>query len=120
MTYASNGAAIIGTVLVPASEVLVLQTLFSLAKPATVPQIALALNEKLSDASLYTLLGWLKKRGLVTREEVMLEPTDDRCGGSSGHFTRAPSAFSNVKDSTGGINDDLQASSSTAGAAPEG
>lgn len=74
MTFASNGAAIIGSAIVPASEVLVLRTLVNLGRPATVPEIAMAMNEKFSDASLYTLLGRLmEKRGLVTREEAMLE-----------------------------------------------
>lgn len=74
MTYASNGAAIIGSSIVPASEVFVLRTLVHLGRPATVPEIAIAMNEVFSDASLYTLLGRLKeKRGLVTREEAMLE-----------------------------------------------
>lgn len=74
MTYAINGAAIISGKIVPASEVLVLRTLAHLGKPATVPEIAMEMNEVLSDASLYTLLGRLKeKRGLVTREDAMLE-----------------------------------------------
>lgn len=74
MTYASNGAAIIGGNIVPASEMLVLYTLAHLGRPATVPEIAIEMNEVLSDASLYTLLRRLKeKRGLVTREEAMLE-----------------------------------------------
>ena len=74
MTYASNGAAIIGSSIVPASEVLVLRTLVLMGRPATVPEIAIAMSEVFSDASLYTLLARLKeKRGLVTREEAMLE-----------------------------------------------
>ncbi len=74
MTYAKNGAAIINGEMVPATEVSVLKTLVNIERPATVPEIAMAMNEVLSDASLYTLLGRLKeKRGLVNREEAMLE-----------------------------------------------
>lgn len=74
MTYASNGAAIIGGQIVPASEILVLSTLANIGRPATVPEIAIAMDERLSDASIYTLIGRLQsKRGLVTRKEAMLE-----------------------------------------------
>jgi predicted transcriptional regulator len=74
MTFAKNGAAIIGGMIVPASEVLVLSTLAHIGRPATVPEIAMDMKEILSDASLYTLLRRLQeKRGLVTREEAMLE-----------------------------------------------
>jgi hypothetical protein len=74
MTYAKNGAAIISGMIVPASEMLVLSTLAHLGRPATVPEIAMDMNEVLSDASLYTLLRRLhEKRGLVNREEAMLE-----------------------------------------------
>lgn len=74
MTYATNGAAIINGKIVPASEVLVLRTLVQMNRPATVPEIALAMNEVLSDASLYSLLGRLReKRALVMREEAMLD-----------------------------------------------
>lgn len=74
MTYALSGAAIIGGKVVPASEVVVLRTLNQLGRPATVPEIALEMKEIFSDASLYTLLGRLReKRGLVSREEAMLE-----------------------------------------------
>ncbi len=71
---AKNGAALIAGNIVPATEMLVLKTLVGLGRPATVPEIALAMDEQLSDASLYSLLGRLKeKRGLVDREEVVLE-----------------------------------------------
>lgn len=74
MMIAKNGAALIAGQIVPATEVLVLKTLVELGRPATVPEIALAMNEQLSDASLYTLLGRLReKRGLVEREDAVVE-----------------------------------------------
>lgn len=74
MAFATNGAAIIGGSVVPASEVKVLQTLVGLGRPATVPEIATAMNDQMSDASLYSLLGRLdEKRRLVTRQAVEVE-----------------------------------------------
>ena len=71
MTFAKNGAALIGDVVVPPSEVKVLRALVGLDRPATVPEIAKAMEEEFSDASLYSLLGRLsEKRRLVDREEV--------------------------------------------------
>ena len=66
-------AAIIEGVLVPAAEVKALRALVHLGQPATVPEIARSMNDELSDASLYTLLGRLaEQRGLVTREVVIV------------------------------------------------
>lgn len=74
MAFATNGAAIIGGMVVPASEVKVLQTLVGLGRPATVPEIATAMNDKMSDASLYSLLGRLdERRRLVARKAVEVE-----------------------------------------------
>lgn len=74
MSYARNGSAIIDGHVVPPAEVRVLRTLVQLARPAIVPEIAIAMHEKFSDASLYTLLGRLaEKRGLASREEATLE-----------------------------------------------
>jgi hypothetical protein len=79
MIIANNGAAIIGGVVVPASEVLVLRSLVQIGRPATVPEIAKAMNEVMSDASLYSLLGRLaEKRELVSRDVVYV----DVCGSS--------------------------------------
>lgn len=74
MKIAKNGAAIIGDVMVPAAEVRVLHTLVKLGQAATVPQIAKAMNDEMSDASLYSLLGRLAaQRGLVSRETVSVD-----------------------------------------------
>lgn len=74
MTVVKTNAAIIEGVLVPATEVTVLRALVALGRPATVPELAKAMNEKLSDASLYSLLGRLaEQRGLVTRAEGLIE-----------------------------------------------
>jgi predicted transcriptional regulator len=74
MAYARNGAAIIEGVVVPKTEMKVLETLNNLGKPVSVPEIAAALKDELSDASIYTLLARLKKRGrLVERQEVAIE-----------------------------------------------
>lgn len=74
MTFANNGAALIGDVVVPPSEVKVLRTLAAFNRPATVPEIAKALNGEFSDASLYSLLGRLaEKRRLVGRKEVEVD-----------------------------------------------
>ncbi len=74
MTFAKNGAALIGDVVVPPSEVKVLRALVGFDRPATVPEIAKAMGEALSDASLYTLLGRLAdKRRLVDRRQVEVE-----------------------------------------------
>ena len=74
MAYASNGAAIIGGVLVPASEVRVLKTLVDLGRPAIVPEIGQAMDNKVSDASLYSLLSRLSgQRRLVARQVVEVE-----------------------------------------------
>ena len=71
MAYASNGAAIINGEMVPASEVKVLRTLVGLGRPATVPEIANAMDDEMSDASLYSLLSRLdQKRRLVARQVV--------------------------------------------------
>lgn len=71
MAFATNGAAIIGGVVVPASEVKVLRTLVWLDRPATVPEVATAMNDEMSDASLYSLLGRLaERRRLVARQVV--------------------------------------------------
>jgi len=71
MAIAKNGAAIIGDVMVPASEVRVLRALVELNRPATVPEIATHMNDEISDASLYSLLGRLdQKRRLVARQVV--------------------------------------------------
>ncbi len=71
---ASNGAALIGSVVVPAAEVKVFKALAKMNRPATVPEIAKALEEEFSDASLYSLLNRLHgKRRLVDRQEVALE-----------------------------------------------
>ncbi|NRF66317.1 hypothetical protein HLB44_04905 [Aquincola sp. S2] len=67
-------AAIIDGVLVPPAEVKALRALVHLRRPATVPEIARSMNDELSDASLYTLLGRLAgQRGLVTREEATVD-----------------------------------------------
>lgn len=74
MHMASNGAALIGSVVVPAAEVKVFKALAELNRPATVPEIAKALDEEFSDASLYSLLNRLHgKRRLVDRQEVVKE-----------------------------------------------
>lgn len=73
MAFATNGAAIIGGVVVPASEVLVLRTLVHLGRPAIVPEIANAMKNKHSDAALYSLLGRLRERRLVDRQVVELD-----------------------------------------------
>lgn len=74
MAIAQNGVAIIGSQVVPASEVIVLKKLVELGNRATVPQIAKALNDKMSDASIYSLLGRLaERRRLVTRREEKVE-----------------------------------------------
>lgn len=73
MKYANNGAAIIGGSIVPATELLVLKTLATFKESVAVSQIAKALNEQISDASLYTLLKRLQKRGLVSREDAVVE-----------------------------------------------
>ena len=71
MTFAENGAALIGNMIVPPSEVKVLRALAAFDRPATVPEIAKALNGELSDASIYSLLGRLaEKRRLVDRKSV--------------------------------------------------
>jgi len=71
MTFANNGAALIGNVVVPPAEVKVLKALAVFDRPATVPEIAKALNSEFSDASLYSLLGRLaEKRRLVDRVDV--------------------------------------------------
>jgi len=71
MTFANNGAALIGNMVVPPSEVKVLGALAAFGRPATVPEIAKALNGELSDASIYSLLGRLAgKRRLVDRKDV--------------------------------------------------
>lgn len=71
MAFAKSGAAIIGGVVVPASEVKVLKALVDLSRPATVPEIATAMHNTMSDASLYSLLGRLnEQRRLVAREVV--------------------------------------------------
>jgi hypothetical protein len=79
MTFAENGAALIGNKIVPPSEVKVLRALTAFDRPATVPEIAKALNSELSDASIYSLLGRLaQKRRLVDRlvvEVVVPETT---------------------------------------------
>ena len=74
MSYASNGAAIIRGVLVPASEVRVLKMLVNLGRPAIVPEIGQAMNNEMSDASLYSLLNRLsEQRRLVARQVVLVE-----------------------------------------------
>lgn len=74
MAIAKSGAAIIAGVMVPATEVAVLRTLVGLGRPAIVPEIAAAMNDKLSDASLYSLLGRLEaKRRLVARQIVEVD-----------------------------------------------
>lgn len=71
MAIAKNGAAIIDNEMVPASEVLVLRTLVGMDRPATVPEIASAMGDVMSDASLYSLLGRLsERRRLVARQAV--------------------------------------------------
>ncbi|MDY0744599.1 hypothetical protein SNE35_08780 [Paucibacter sp. R3-3] len=74
MAIAKNGVAIIGSQVVPASEVIVLKTLVELGKSATVPQIAKALDDKMSDASIYSLLGRLdERRRLVVRHTTVVD-----------------------------------------------
>lgn len=74
MAIASNGAAIIGGVVVPATEVRVLATLTKFRKAVTVPEIAKLMDHSISDASLYSLLGRLdEKRRLVARQVVEVE-----------------------------------------------
>jgi hypothetical protein len=74
MAFAQNGAAIIGAVVVPASEVKVLRALVELNRPATVPEIATHMKDEMSDASLYSLLSRLEgKRRLVYRQVVEVE-----------------------------------------------
>lgn len=74
MAFAKNGAAIIGAVVVPASEVKVLRALVELNRPATVPEIATHMKDEMSDASLYSLLNRLEdKRRLVSRRGVEFE-----------------------------------------------
>ena len=71
MTFANNGAALIGNVVVPPSEVKVLKVLAAFDRPATVPEIAKAMHGVFTDASLYSLLGRLaEKRRLVDRKDV--------------------------------------------------
>lgn len=74
MTIAKSGAAIIAGLMIPAAEVRVLIALIALGQPATVPQIAAAMNDAMSDASLYSLLGRLNdQRGLVSRQVVFVD-----------------------------------------------
>lgn len=74
MSIATNGAAIIGGAVVPASEMKVLRVLVGFNKPATVPEIAKRMVDTVSDASLYSLLGRLnEKRRLVSRQVVEVE-----------------------------------------------
>jgi hypothetical protein len=73
MAFATNGAAIIGGVVVPAAEVEVLRTLVQMGRPAIVPEIAAAMNNKKSDASLYSLLARLSERRLVARQVVEVD-----------------------------------------------
>jgi hypothetical protein len=78
MAYATNGAAIIGTTLVPAAEVRVLRTLVHIGRPAIVPEIGQAMkdamSDAMSDASIYSLLYRLsEQRRLVARQVVELE-----------------------------------------------
>ncbi|WP_288254540.1 hypothetical protein [uncultured Hydrogenophaga sp.] len=74
MAFAKNGAAIIGGVVVPASEMKVLTALVEMGRPATVPEIAMAMHNSMSDASLYSLLGRLnEQRRLVARQVVEVE-----------------------------------------------
>jgi hypothetical protein len=74
MKVKKTSAAIIDGVLVPAGEVAVLRTLVKLGRPATVPEIAKAMSDAVSDASLYTLLGRLaEQRELVTRAERLID-----------------------------------------------
>lgn len=74
MAFAANGAAIIGGVVVPATEVKVLQALVQIGRPATVPEMAKVLENTVSDASLYSLLNRLnEQRRLVAREAVELD-----------------------------------------------
>lgn len=74
MAFAKNGAAMIGDVIVPASEVKVLRALVGFDKPVSVPELSIVMDGEVSDASLYTLLGRLnEKRRLVSREVVELE-----------------------------------------------
>ncbi len=74
MAIAKTKAAIIDGVLVPAAEVSALKALVLMDRPATVPELARSMNDKMSDASLYSLLGRLaEQRGLVSREERLIE-----------------------------------------------
>ena len=74
MYMAKNGAAIIADVMVPASEVKALKTLVEIGRPATVPEIARAMHDKMSDASLYKLLSRLdEQRRLVSRQVAFVD-----------------------------------------------
>lgn len=74
MAFAKSGAAIIAGEMVPAAEVKVLMALVSLGRSATVPEIATAMNNKMSDASIYSLLGRLdERRRLVSRQSINVE-----------------------------------------------
>lgn len=71
MAYASNGAAIIRGLVVPASEMKVLRTLVQLGLPVIVPAIATAMRDKMSDASIYSLLSRMDGRGGLVKREVV-------------------------------------------------
>jgi hypothetical protein len=74
MAFAQNGAAIIDGMIVPPAEVKVLKAVVEMGRPATVPELATALDDQFSDASLYTLLGRLAdKRRLVARQDLLVE-----------------------------------------------
>jgi len=65
--------AVIGGAIVPATEMFVLEVLVKLGKYVPVSEIANEIGDSISDASLYTLLKRLQKRGLVNREDAVLE-----------------------------------------------
>lgn len=65
--------AVIGGAVVPATEMFVLEVLVNLGKNVPVSEIAKEIGDSISDASLYTLLKRLQKRGLVDREDAELE-----------------------------------------------
>ena len=77
MTYAANGAAIIGSVVVPPTEVKILRELALLNRPATVAEIGVLLRPEMDPASIHSLMHRLwKKRQLVSKTELTIQVLD--------------------------------------------